>query len=127
MEVVDVASDEVFENVVDFFFGPKPIRSMSLALSNEGTEGLRNKPFTEARGFSGREDSVLLPCLIPGILAVDLTGLGERCVDAPNLGDGCFEPEVSGVGGILPRIFDAVLSDFPTLGRFTGVSDSKVD
>jgi hypothetical protein len=122
-----VASDDVFEKVVDFFFGRKPIRSISLALSNAGIEGLRNNPFTEARGFSGREESVLLPCLMPGILAVDLIGLGERCVDAPNLGDGRSEAEVSGVGGILPRTLDGVLSDFPVLGRFTGVWDGKMD
>ena len=101
-----------------------PIRSMSLALFNAGIEGLRNNPLTEARGFSGREAIVLLPCLMPGILAVDLTGLGERCANAPYLGDSCFEVEVSGVGGILPRIVDGVLSDFPMfarLGRFDGV------
>lgn len=85
---------------------------------------------TEARGFSGREEIVLLPCLMPGILAVDLTGLGERCANAPYLGDGCFEVELSGVGGILARTIDGVLTDFPMfvmLGRFAGVLKVFVD
>jgi hypothetical protein len=55
-------------------------------------EGLRNNALTEARGFKGFADKVLLPDLIVGALLVDLTGLGDLWrTEAPKPGDGNFE------------------------------------
>jgi hypothetical protein len=84
---VVVASDDVFENVGDFFLLANPILSISLDLSNAGIEGLRNKPLTEARGFRGLEARVLLPDLRGAAFDVGFSGLGDRCVDMPKTGD----------------------------------------
>jgi hypothetical protein len=111
---VVVASEDVFENVGDFFLLANPILSMSPDLSNAGIEGFRNKPFTEARGFRGLEATVLLPGLRFGVFEVGFSGLGDRCVDVPKTGDGSFEAELFGVEGMLLRILDGVFSDFPT-------------
>jgi hypothetical protein len=111
-----VPSDDVFEKVVDFFFGTNPILSSSLDWFRFCDEGFLNKPFTDARGFKGRADRVLLPDLIFGTFAVLLTGLGERCRrEALKLGDGTFVEDE----GAVPRIEDGVFSALVS-GRFSG-------
>lgn len=90
LEVVDAASDELLENVVDCFLGTNPILSKSLGWSKFCVEGFRNRPLIEARGFKGRAERVLLPALIFG-RTVPLTGLGDLRTDAEKLGDGSLE------------------------------------
>jgi hypothetical protein len=119
--VVEVPSEDVFEKVVDFFFATNPILSSSADWSKAGVEGLRNNPLTDARGFSGREERVLLPDLIAGTDVMGLAGHGDRdCgrIDALRLGDGSFA--VLDGGALLVCTLDGVLSDL-VLGRLTGV------
>lgn len=121
LEVIEVPSDDVFENVGGFFFEANPIRSMSLDDEPKlGIEGLRNNPFTEARGFRGLEERVLLPDFIDGVLAVDFPRDGEACCDAVlNAGGGTFDGDVSDGKGELLGIMDSLLV-VPVFGRLVG-------
>lgn len=111
LERTELPSEDVLENVVDFFFLTKPIRSSSLGSFRAAIEGLRNSPFTDGRGFSEREDKVLLPGLI--WLLDGWNG------DPVTLGD-VFVADAE-VGDLMLRMLDGVLSGLRLVGRFTGV------
>lgn len=126
LEVVEVASEEVLEKVVDFFFGTNPILSSSPDWSKLGIEGLRNNPFTEARGFSGLEERVLLLGLIVGAFEVVLSGLGDLCcVEETKPGDGSLEVALE-AWAVRFRLVDGVLR-LEVLRRFKGVCAWEAD
>jgi hypothetical protein len=116
LDVVAVLSTEVLERVVAFFFGTQPILSSSADWSSEGKEGFLNMPFTEARAFSGRTETVLLPELTFGIFAEAMTGLGERCCDeSPTPVDGSSED-----AGAVPRALEGAFDGSTAIGRLSG-------
>ena len=83
-------------------------------------EGLRNSPFTDARGFRGRDESVLLPDFRFGGSSVGLTGLGDLFrVEELKFGDGSLDD--ASVGSKLRPMLDGVLRDLAVPGRFKGV------
>lgn len=91
-DVVDVPSDDVFENVGDNFFRFSPLSLGSVMLSNACSDGFRKRPPTDARGLSGLEATVLAAGLLIGVLTDVLTGLGDRsAMGESNTGEGSFE------------------------------------
>ncbi len=90
-----------------------------------GIESLRNKPFTEARGFSGLAERVLPLDLMLEAFAVVLSGLGDLCCVETKPGDGSLEVALE-AWAVLFRFVDGVLR-FEVLWRFKGVCAWMVD
>jgi hypothetical protein len=78
---------------------------------------LRIRLFTEARGFTDRAETVLLPGLIwlPDCWRRELLKLGDGCLAVADTGD------------LLLRTLDGVLRGLILVGRLTGVCDESVD
>jgi hypothetical protein len=74
LDVLDLPSDDVFENVGDILFGT--ILAPVPPWLSSGIEGLRKSPLIDARGLSGLALSVLLPDAIEVALVVFLIVVG---------------------------------------------------
>ncbi len=126
MEALELASEsacseEARENGVEGVGGTKP----SLARPADGFEagrvGFRKRPLIEARGFSGRDERVLLPDLVEGLMVGGLIGLGDRSrMEELKLGDGNLEEE-DPTNGWFVLMLDGVFKDLAVVGFLSGV------
>ena len=81
---------------------------------------------TDARGFSGRDESVLLPGLGVGRYAIGLCGLDDLSrVEELKLGDGSLD-DASGMNGWFDLMLEGVLRDLAVVGLLSGVWAKKV-
>ncbi len=111
-------SEEALETVVEFVLGTNPILSSPADGFIAGMDGFRKRPLIEARDFSGRDESVLLPDLAGDVFATGLIGLGDLSrMEDPKLGDGNLEGPAN---GWFVLILDGVFRDL-VVGFFSGV------